>query len=495
MPEDGACRHFMGSPTRIGLLTLIPVLAVLMGCGRKAATSEDDPPSSTSAVRELDHIWPSSDAVAADRLEWSRRTLVNAYNEVGLRDPAWDQTAREALETFARMRVGTDSNAPAQFKKLVEATLAAGCNDPLFRYLALRNSHGGAQEANAAAADAYREAGDNLMNSGYPEIRKFYGAIRAAQAWKSAHGSDTNSAEILTHFRRGAFHRLQNVLLDPDTPFMEAYEAAQELQQTIHSNPGQEPDMLPSLISYFQTRWPDDPRGMTLCGQAYVRLAWNRRGSGYAPSVSNDGWKEFASYLAEADRCLERSWALSPTNTATAIAMMEVELGQGRGRQWMELWFDRAMALDPACYDAANSMAWYLQPKWHGSAAAAIAFGRECVENEAWKGRVPLVLWRAHQMLANDRASGLKDAYWTRPGVWEDVRDSFERFFELNPDAFGWHHDYALHAYKCGQMDKFLDLLPQMRWVNHPYFGGEARFVEMVARAEKETGRKAALPK
>ena len=31
-------------------------------------------------------------------------------------------------------------------------------------------------------------------------------------------------------------------------------------------------------------------------------------------------------------------------------------------------------------------------------------------------------------------------------------------------------------------------------WVNHPYFGGEQRFAEMVARAEKLTGRKAKLP-
>ena len=78
--------------------------------------------------------------------------------------------------------------------------------------------------------------------------------------------------------------------------------------------------------------------------------------------------------------------------------------------------------------------------------------------------------------------------------MWEDVRDSFERFFELNPDARGWRHDYALYAYKCGQFDKFLDLLPQMGWVNHRYFGGETRFAEMVALAEKQTGRKAKLP-
>ena len=174
---------------------------------------------------------------------------------------------------------------------------------------------------------------------------------------------------------------------------------------------------------------------------------------------------------------------------------MEVELGQGRGRGRMEMWFRRAMEIDPADYDAAYEKAWYLQPKWYGSAQDAISFGRECVESKVWRGRVPLMLWEAHRMLANDRASGLKDAHWKQTGVWEDVRDSFDRFFELNPDAIGWRHDYALYAYKCERFDKFLDLLPQMGWVNYPYFGGEQRFAEMVADAEQKTGRKAKLPK
>jgi hypothetical protein len=161
----------------------------------------------------------------------------------------------------------------------------------------------------------------------------------------------------------------------------------------------------------------------------------------------------------------------------------------------MELWFGRAMALDPAGYDAARAKAWYLQPKWHGSEDETIAFGRECVKSTEWKGRVPLILWQAHTMLADDRASGLKDAHWTRPGVWADVRDSFERFFELNPQATGWRHNYALYAFKCGAFDQFLDLVPQLGRIHHAFFGGETRFQEMIAEAEQKTGRKSGQPR
>ena len=54
---------------------------------------------------------------------------------------------------------------------------------------------------------------------------------------------------------------------------------------------------------------------------------------------------------------------------------------------------------------------WYLQLKWYGSAAEVIAFGRECVTSKEWKDRVPLILWEAHRMLADDRASGLQDKH------------------------------------------------------------------------------------
>lgn len=461
------------------------------GCGRKPAAVEEVSQASPPTAKSVG--WPSSNAVPADRLEWNRRTLVNAYNEAGVRDPRWDADAGEALEAFARVRSGNDTNASARLTAALKRASDAACSDPLVRYLNLRFAYGNASDANAAGADAYREAGDALMYSGYPDIRKFYGAIRAAQAWKSAHGSSTNATRAMSHFRRGAFFHLEPVLRAPDTPFREAYEAADELRRAIFSNSKQEDDILPVLVECFQTRWPQEARALTLCGRAYVRLAWNRRGAGYADSVTDQGWKDFARYLADAERCLERSWELDSTIADTADAMIEVELGQGRGRDRMELWFGRAMAVDPACYDAAYSKAWYLQPKWHGSAEHAISFGRECVESKEWKGRVPLMLWQVHRMLANDNASGLKDAHWKQPGVWEDVRDSFERFFELNPGAISWRHDYAFHAYKCGQFGKFLDLLPQMGWVNHRYFGGEKRFAEIVAEAEKKTGRKATL--
>ena len=62
----------------------------------------------------------------------------------------------------------------------------------------------------------------------------------------------------------------------------------------------------------------------------------------------------------------------------------------------MELWFDRAMELDPNDYDACYYKLYYLEPKWYGSVKDMLDFGRECVDSKVWGGRVPLVLTDAH---------------------------------------------------------------------------------------------------
>jgi hypothetical protein len=70
-------------------------------------------------------------------------------------------------------------------------------------------------------------------------------------------------------------------------------------------------------------------------------------------------------------------------------------------------WFNRAMALAPNYYDAAQLMSFYLEPRWYGSEDDAVEFARSCVSSTNWAGTVPLVLADVHRSLA---------AYYQRTG-------------------------------------------------------------------------------
>ena len=120
--------------------------------------------------------------------------------------------------------------------------------------------------------------------------------------------------------------------------------------------------------------------------------------------------------------------------------MMRVELGQGKGRPRMELWFKRAADLNPNYYDAFYAKLYYLEPKWYGSPKDMIEFGRECVNSKKWGGQVPLILKDAHEALIKYEPAKDKPGYWKRPEVWKDINAAFEKFFALNPQENGWRH-------------------------------------------------------
>jgi len=174
---------------------------------------------------------------------------------------------------------------------------------------------------------------------------------------------------------------------------------------------------------------------------------------------------------------------MNSNNPQTAYLMMRVELGQGQGLSRMELWFNRAMSLQPNYYDAAKLMSFYLEPRWYGSEEKSLAFARSCVASDKWKGQVPLVLAELHHALASYTYSNTP-AYWQQPQVWTDVKYSYEKLLQSGADPTGWRHSYAMDAYNCGQYPAFLEQVKLFtEGTNYAYFGGAEKFQEMLRTA------------
>jgi hypothetical protein len=116
-------------------------------------------------------------------------------------------------------------------------------------------------------------------------------------------------------------------------------------------------------------------------------------------------------------------------------------------------------------------------------------FGRECVASEAWGGEVPLILTKAHDELAKTLNPDDRIEYWKDPEVWSDIKSAFEKFFELNPDASGWHHNYARYAYWAEQWDDLNRQLPLLGEINYEFFGGKDEFDKMVRLAKAHASK------
>jgi hypothetical protein len=241
--------------------------------------------------------------------------------------------------------------------------------------------------------------------------------------------------------------------------------------------------------------WPTNHIPHLIKGLYYMNYAWFARGTGFADSVSEGGWKLYGQRLDRAEEAFETAWKMNPTDVRIAEEMLRKEQSQTRGRERMELWFGRAMALDTNSYTACNAKRYYLEPKWYGSPEELLAFGRECVQSTNWGGRVPLILAEAHEALSNYGLASEREKYWKNPKVWPDVKASYEKYLKLVPQSVTGPSRLVRYAYLCEQWDEFNQRVARLSTTNYAVFGGKEKFEAMVTEVKERVGQAKDRPK
>ena len=419
-------------------------------------------------------------------LTWNRQTLVDAYQKVGKTNLLWDNFAKSALDSYARMRADENFGIEEQvIQTNCDAAIAAGCDDPMISYLHARFSLIHQDLSESTLADAFCKAAQAMKSSQYPNVRKFYAFLWAANHLRRATASSPSTSSEVHALRQSAMIYLSAALNDRNMPAQEVYDDCNCLLDLLQVN-NVELEQCYSLIEPPLFAAHDKSTALLVKGVAYLDLAWQSRGGGYANAVTDDGWKNFKKRLGIAETALNEAWKLNPNDPQIATTMITLELGQGKGRDRMEMWFGRAMALDPdnerSC--PCEAKRYYLEPKWYGSAEDMLAFGRECVASKEWGGNVPLTLVDAHNALADYLDESQRPYYWKQPGVWRDLRAAFTKYLQVNPNDFDEHQQFALFAYRCEQWDELNRQLLLLGKVHYDVFGGKNGFDKMVRLAK-----------
>src|SRR5262249_54222586 len=109
-----------------------------------------------------------------DLLAWNRRTLQEAYDQVGKKDPRWDGLARKTLDLAARL-FSLEIDPQVTFDDVYAAARAAvdsGCDDPMLVYLYARTSVGANDPGLEEAIRRARAAARGLAASRYSAMRR-----------------------------------------------------------------------------------------------------------------------------------------------------------------------------------------------------------------------------------------------------------------------------------------------------------------------------------
>jgi hypothetical protein len=469
-----------------------------------AANNEGIPPNLIAEFANVSAPDSAQGSTSDAALAWNRKSLIGAYIKSGRRRPEWNLPASLALEAYARVRQAVcagkqaDESLLQDIKANCRKAVEAGCNDALILYLHARYvKDQPITELSAAQAyeigESYSVAARELEKTTYPPLRKFHAQLHASEfiriAFKKPYGRFPNPIpREWKEFHSLAIPNLEDALQDAGTPIAEVEEACEGILHEFTWYTDARLEHARRLEPLLSSNWPNASYPGLFKGTLYFDLAWQARGTGYANTVSPEGWKRMAECLTIAEESLANAWNLNSSDARIPIKMMSVELGQGRGRERLELWFGRAMAIDPNSYEACASKRYYLEPKWYGSGAEMLKFGRECVQSKEWGHRVGRILADAHVSLAEYLEPAHRPDYWKQPNVWPDIQMSFDRLLLDSSATPKDRNLYARFAAWCGQWSAFNRLISEVGEVDYDLFGGKAEFDRLVELARSQAG-------
>ena len=432
-----------------------------------------------------------------ETFEWNRRTMLEAYDHVGHKDPRWDETVHKAIELFVAIGAGPDRAFP-----LIEEAIKAGCDDPLVKYLEVRDLERLPGVDPQMLNTAFGRAAQGLVDSNYPPYRKCNAAVHSveftlsrlkADADRLGHSvtMDAETNRVYQSVFHAAFDTWPAVCAS-DVPTSWLVNLADELTDRMAGTQHMNDEAFQCLFQPMEKALPNSSAALTAEGYFYIQYAWQARGGGWAKDVTPEGWRLFAERLAKADEVLNKAWQLDPTNRSAAIRMMTVALGRQQPRDVMGLWFKRAMEDDPDDSGgfACRSMIGYLEPRWYGTPADMLVFAHECYARENWASNLPFVLVSVH-----DELSGMAkdpDAYFQDPSVWSDIASVYEPYLRAHPGGASYRSRYAWYACRAGQWgiarQQFDQLGPN---ANASIFGGVEAMNRYKAQAEQQAPRDA----
>jgi hypothetical protein len=442
------------------------------------ASSELEPPA--IPTRPIPQNLAAQAKVRAERYRRSRDELLDAYQRHGQRNILWDQAARESLDALAHFgvwptyreamesfgwycsrvdRVGEDQ---VRAWKAARKALDAGCTDPLIQCAYARLSYGECAIQYVAVGKFWAAAADGMRQSQYPASMKAFVFARAGDSLARQNFNRTEEVPGAERLLSESLALLPAVAREregkPDKSSL-VYHLGAVLVEAFRLLPHSSLEVAHKRVAAaLSADKPDRVAELLLSADTMCRLAWLLRGRSTANQVSADAWDRFDSLLERAESALTEAWDLDPTCEDIPRLMICVQNYLDRGRDQLELWFNRALQLNSDDYVACLAKLEYLEPRWHGSDAEMLAFGRACFETQNWDGRLPFILIEAHRRLFKNSLPPSPGAsqimnYFARPYVWKDVQAVYDTYLAKHPESRYDKTCYAWFASTGGHGD------------------------------------------
>ena len=150
--------------------------------------------------------------------------------------------------------------------------------------------------------------------------------------------------------------------------------------------------------------------------------AWTARGTGFANTVTNEGWEGFGNHITQSQKFLSQAWALHPEIPETACEMIHSSRGDSKA---CRLWFDRAIHAEIDNEGAYYAYRFTLRPRWGGSLDQMEALADEAYNTGRFDTDAPLQAVFSYFEIADELREDWQDIF-RKPGVYEKCKRAID---------------------------------------------------------------------
>jgi hypothetical protein len=131
-----------------------------------------------------------------------------------------------------------------------------------------------------------------------------------------------------------------------------------------------EPESMWKLHDEIHRAWIEAKPASITANVSYadflVSHAWHARGSGFADTVTEEGWRLFSQRLEAAKAVLKKGKTLTEKDPYWASVSLRVARGEGWDKKEIDALVEQATAAEPTFWGYDTERAVSLLPRWHG---------------------------------------------------------------------------------------------------------------------------------
>jgi hypothetical protein len=375
------------------------------------------------------------------RLKWELQQFLDAYDHGGLTGAAWDAPAKRGIELYLTLGLDPQHGPPAARSAALAAfkqAADAGCRDTMVMSM-YQLTAGGPFGFHMGVLPA--DVRDTMFGRNDPKYPPVVNLVLNADYIREAEMS------VIGETRQILAKILPDVAATPGLPPREfdalAHRAFYALEITHHDPTG----AAEKLVEVYKKLAPNTVGPLLSESALQLHIAEDE---GFGEDGGPDFWVRHKDRLKKAEAIMLTAEKIDPNDGRVAYGLFNLQgllPPRQRDAEAFESWFKRAVEIEPDNAQNYDRKLFFLSPNWTGSAEEMLAFGRDCLKTENWRSNAPMMLVRVHEELAT--LSGDAQKYFTRPEVWEDVKQVYDGHLVNFPDDVKRRCEFAKYAAKC----------------------------------------------